>query len=109
MNGRAREEQKAAESLRNETLQCNVVDFCFFGKHFRVSALKVVALIGETPHPASSLGHLLPKGEGKELRILALSRRERASRQAGTGEGHLINQRTWDCGSAALRYEHSRE
>jgi hypothetical protein len=41
----------------------------------------------EPPHPTSSLGHLLPKGEGKTPP--ALSRGERVSRCIGTGEGLL--------------------
>ena len=39
-----------------QTLQCNTVNACLFSKHF---------MDYETPHPTSSLGHLLPRGEGK--------------------------------------------
>jgi len=41
----------------------------------------------ETPHPTSSLGHLLPKGEGKVFPTLC--RGERVSRCIGTGEGSV--------------------
>ena len=59
--------ESAKSVAQRFTLKWNSVNSCFFGKHIPVSALKFVALIGETPHPTSPLGHLLPKGKARSF------------------------------------------
>ncbi len=52
----------------------------------------------KTPHPTSSLGHLLPQGEGKVLN--SLSRGERVAAMRRRVRGQFTD---FGCGSAALR------
>src|SRR5271157_1294964 len=83
--------------------------FSVFGQTFSCEGMEIRALMGETPHPASSLGHLLPQGEGKEPHILALSRGERVSALCRQVRGHFTRQRPRNCGSAALCHLRSYE